>query len=1680
MNTSRNNNLTGNDQKQNDLVMQTSLQLLPLIMNNIPQAVFWKDRNLVYLGCNKAFADDAGFSSPEDVVGKTDFDMPWKAQAELYRADDSLVMEKGEPKINYEEPQTTPDGSTIWLSTSKIPVRENGQVVAVLGMYEDVTARKQVEKELLLRDRALASSLNAVVILNLQDSKPIYVNDAILKMTGYTREEVMRVGLSDITGNPAAPKEIRAAIQTQGFFVGEELIQRKDGSVFPANFFSSLITDDKGQPIAVQSTFFDITEHRQAQEAVRQSQARFQGLVETLGEWVWEVDSQGTYTYISPNIKKLLGYEPEEVLGKTPFDLMPPEEAQRVAGVFGPLLSTQQPLVGLENINRHKDGRLVVLETNGVPFFDANGQLEGYRGTDRDITERKRAEDKLKQNVNFTSALLDAVPTPVFYKDNKGIYQGCNRSFTDIMGVTSEEIKGKTVHQLWPSENAEIYHQKDMDLMRKVEHQVYEATIKDKDGIIRPVIFAKDVFYDESGNVAGLVGAFLDITERKYTEQALRENQQLLQLVMDNIPQSVFWKDKNLTYLGVNQAFAEDAGFTSPQEIVGRNDFDMPWKEQAELYRADDQRVLEGGEPKLNYEEPQTGPAGQVTWLRTSKIPMREANGNIFAVLGMYEDITERKKVEEQIRIFQAMAEASTDAIFMADPNTTELLYANAAALQVYQMPEMVGTLGVKLWPEENVPYLQQVALPQILDTGWKGEAPQVRGNGSVFDTDVTAFALRDATDTPTHLVVMVRDVTERKRLEREVQEAFERRGYQVQVSTEVSQEIAAATETNELFDRVVNLTKERFGYYHTQLLRYDPAQDAVVLINGYGATGRKMLAAGHKMVMGEGLIGTAAATGETVMRPTLADDPDWLPNPLLPETKGEIAVPIKWQDTVLGVLDVQSDQAGALTEDDRLLLEGLCGQIAIAIRSTELLETIRQNETRLAEAATIAQLGYWEFDALTDMYTFTDQFYALLRTTAEREGGYQMSSREYARRFMHPDDRHLVNSEIQKSIETTDTDHIEKFENRFIRADGSEGYVTGRSRVVKDAEGRTVKTVGFNQDITERKQAEAALQRSEQLMRTVIDSTPDWIFIKDQDHRYQLANKGYADALHIASENFIGKNDLDLGFPEELVKGNPEKGIRGFWTDDRLVMDKNETQIYPDDPATIDGVVHNFHTIKIPLQNPDGKVWGVLAFARDITERKQAEARLAEALRTARLANWEYDVEKDLFTFNDQFYAIFHATAEQAGGYQISSARYAELFVHPEDVHLVGAEIGKALSSTERMYTVALDHRILYADGGVGFITVKVTVERDENGKITRFYGANQDITERKAAEEALRRSQQEMADRLEEINRLYQAMSREGWKTYRQTKNLPTGFMFDRNGIQPADPAWAVEGFTHIPMKVLGGEVVGNLAVADDPERPISKDDLDFLQQVSEQVALALEGARLSAQTQSALAQTEKLSEAGLQFTRASDLQELVKIAAEALDIPSVNRAALETFTYNAENEVVGMDVIANWWSGTGHQPTAVGTHYTAEILPLLKLFLTSSPNFIQDAFTDERVDEISMQIIKMLNVRAVAVLPLFLADRQLGVLLLEAEQPHNFTQDEVRLFTAMGPQISTVLENRRQFERAQKQAERESTLNVISQKIQSATTVEAVLQIAARELGHALGAPMTIAQLSMKDKK
>jgi PAS domain S-box-containing protein len=122
--------------------------MLQLAMDHLPQAIFWKDRDLVYLGCNQRFAQDASLNTPADIIGKTDYELVWNTQADLYRADDRHVIDTNTPKLNFEEPQSRPDGTTGWLRTSKIPLLDtDGEIIGMLGMYEDITTQKQIEAE---------------------------------------------------------------------------------------------------------------------------------------------------------------------------------------------------------------------------------------------------------------------------------------------------------------------------------------------------------------------------------------------------------------------------------------------------------------------------------------------------------------------------------------------------------------------------------------------------------------------------------------------------------------------------------------------------------------------------------------------------------------------------------------------------------------------------------------------------------------------------------------------------------------------------------------------------------------------------------------------------------------------------------------------------------------------------------------------------------------------------------------------------------------------------------------------------------------------------------------------------------------------------------------------------------------------------------------------------------------------------------------------------------------------------------------------------------------------------------------------------------------------------------------------------------------------------------------------
>ena len=266
---------------------------------------------------------------------------------------------------------------------------------------------RDVEQRSRLQGMALESAANAVVITD-REGRITWANPAFTRLTGYTVAEAVGQKPSLLKSgkhDPSFYQGLWETVLSGQVWRGEMINRRKDGQLYVEEQTITPVRDASGAISHFIGVKQDITERKRAEEALRENEEKFRNLVENTSDWVWEIDERNHYTYVSPRVREILGYAPEEVLGKTPFDLMPLEEAKRVAEVIAPVTGRTEPFVLLENVNLHNDGHRVILETSAAPVFDSQGVFRGYRGIDRDITKRKRAEEALLRRTRQLEAV---------------------------------------------------------------------------------------------------------------------------------------------------------------------------------------------------------------------------------------------------------------------------------------------------------------------------------------------------------------------------------------------------------------------------------------------------------------------------------------------------------------------------------------------------------------------------------------------------------------------------------------------------------------------------------------------------------------------------------------------------------------------------------------------------------------------------------------------------------------------------------------------------------------------------------------------------------------------------------------------------------------------------------------------------------------------------------------------------------------------------------------------------------------------------------------------------------------------------------------------------------------------------------------------------------------------------
>ncbi|MBL8488203.1 MAG: PAS domain S-box protein, partial [Rhodocyclaceae bacterium] len=542
-----------------------------------------------------------------------------------------------------------------------------------------------------------------------------------------------------------------------------------------------------GDGDALVGTFQDITERKQAEATLRQSEQRFRDLTYTSADWVWEVDAQGRYTYASENIVHTLGYPAGEMLGRTPFDFMPADEAERVAAFFADVIARKASFRDLENVCRHKDGSLRTILTSGVPILSAEGALLGYRGTDKDVTAAKAIETALRDSERNYRAVFDNAAVGIYVHDAEtGQILQANRRVLETYGYDSlEEMQA---YDAWPespygrAEAVALIHKAAAEGPQRFDWKGRDAGGREfwADVLLQPVAM--------DGRTRVMAFA-QDITQRLAAEARRRESEERYRSVFGVFGEGLVVVDHRGVMLACNAAGQRILG-RPEQELVGTLALahlgDVRREDGSPFPRDDLPMVLaiRTGRPQRNVVMDISRIDGSRAWLRVNVEPIFAGGGTAPASeVVSFVDITEQKAAETAVREseerYRSLFETAGDAILILDGG--RFIDCNGKALEVYgcSRAELVGAT-----PDLFSPPVQpdgrdsRTAAMALIEAALAGESRHfewrhVRLDGREFDAEVSLSLLRRDDRHPL-LQAVVRDVSERKRAERALREREE------------------------------------------------------------------------------------------------------------------------------------------------------------------------------------------------------------------------------------------------------------------------------------------------------------------------------------------------------------------------------------------------------------------------------------------------------------------------------------------------------------------------------------------------------------------------------------------------------------------------------------------------------------------------------------------------------------------------------------------------------------------------------------------------------------------------------------------------------------------------------------------------------------------------------------------
>ncbi|MGH7993054.1 MAG: PAS domain S-box protein, partial [Limisphaerales bacterium] len=570
----------------------------------------------------------------------------------------------------------------------------------------------------------------------------------------------------DRTKNPEQFVEKISYLYSHPDEVSRDEVELKDGTVLDR--YSSPVIGKDGKHYGRIWIFHDISDRKQSEEKLRESEAKFRSYIENAPLAIFVANGDGHFVDFNAAALKMLGYDAAGLKKLRTVDIHPEEDRELILQAHAALATQKQVRGELRLKTKNGDviwGLLQAVVVEG-------GLTMGFC---QDITERKRVEETLVRERQLLRTLIDLLPETFYMKDLDSRFLIANETLAKHFGKESpSQIVGRTDADFYPPNLAAQFRAAELKVLGGEPLIDYEGDGIGPTGKKCTHLTTKVPFRDNQGRIQGLVGIGRDITERKRAEETYMAQQKLFDNLIAAVPDLVYFKDGESRFIRVNEAFAKRAGLTDVRAAVGKTDFDVFEEQHAREAYEDEQRIVTTGEPIIDKEEREGWPDGRITWAVSTKMPLLDSSGKIVGTMGISRDITERKRAEESHLRLATAVEQAAEAVVITGTDG-KILYVNPAfeAVTGYSRQEILGRNPrfLKSGKHDRVFYQKMWA---VLANGevWSGRLINKKKDGTLFEEEATISPVRDANGRIANFVAVKRDVTREIALENQFRQS--------------------------------------------------------------------------------------------------------------------------------------------------------------------------------------------------------------------------------------------------------------------------------------------------------------------------------------------------------------------------------------------------------------------------------------------------------------------------------------------------------------------------------------------------------------------------------------------------------------------------------------------------------------------------------------------------------------------------------------------------------------------------------------------------------------------------------------------------------------------------------------------------------------------------------------------